>query len=180
MAALVLLLVSACSSNPTTVNYDAAIDFSQYKTYAFLADLSSDKEAYQSLESTYLKESVGRELDRLGLQQVSENPDLAINFSVDSQEKVRSRSVPTSSYGIGYDPYYDVYGSGWGMGHTTQIDQYTEGQLTIDAIDVKLKKIVWSGSTHGRLTTKAMENFQLTLDNAVKEIFAESAKADQQ
>ena len=169
---LALLAIGACSSNPTAVNYDSSVDFSQYKTYAFMADLATDKEAYQSLESTFLKEAVGRELGKAGLQQVQSDPDLLINFSIETQEKVRSRSVPSGGYGVGYDPYYDVYGSGWGMGHTTQIDQFTEGKLVIDAIDVKSKKIVWQGSTKGRLSSKAMENYQITLDKAVKEIFA--------
>ena len=106
-----------------------------------MADLATDKEAYQSLETTYLKESVGRELEKIGLRKVASNPDLAINFSVETEEKVRSRSVPTGGYGMGYDPYYDVYQSGWGASHTTQIDQYTEGKLNIDAIDVNSRKL---------------------------------------
>ncbi|MEH6592716.1 MAG: DUF4136 domain-containing protein [Halioglobus sp.] len=178
ITALALVVVGACSSSPTAINYDSSVDFSEYKTYAFMADLATDKAAYQSLESTYLKGSVARELDNSGLQRVESNPDLLINFSIETQEKVRSRSVPTGGYGVGYDPYYDVYGSGWGAGHTTQIDQYTEGKLIIDAIDVKSKSIVWQGSTKGRLSSKDMENFQLTLDEAVKEIFAESRKVE--
>jgi Domain of unknown function (DUF4136) len=172
--ALTLLLVAGCSSNPTTVNRDMSVDFSAYKTYAFMADLATDKEAYQSLESTFLKEAVAREMSKSGLQQVAADPDLLINFSIETQEKIRSRSVPTGGYGIGYDPYYDVYGAGWGMGHTTEIDQYTEGKLIIDAIDVEMKKIVWQGSTKGRLTTKAMDNYKDTLGAAVEEIFNQS------
>lgn len=174
LCALAVLAVAGCSSSPTAINYDQSIDFDKYKTYAFMADVATDNEAYQSLESTFLKESVARELNKNGLQRVTADPDLLINFAIQTQEKVRSRSVPSGGYGVGYDPYYDVYGSGWGMGHTTQIDQYTEGKLVIDAIDVELKKIVWQGSTKGRLTTKAMENYQQTLDEAVQEIFATS------
>jgi Domain of unknown function (DUF4136) len=171
LAILTTALV-ACSSTPnTTSNSDPTVDFSKYKTFAFLADLSTDKEAYQSLETTYLKQSVGRELEELGLQQVDSDPDLAINFSVETQEKVTSRSVPSGGYGIGYDPYYDVYYDNWGMNHTTRIDQHTEGKLNIDAIDVKSRKLVWQGSTRGRLTSKAKDNYQETLDEAVKEIF---------
>ena len=173
---LYLLITAGCSSNPTAVNYDETVDFGEYKTYAFLADMATDKEAYQSLEATFLKEAVGRELNRSGLEQVAADPDLLINFAIETQEKIRSRSVPTGGYGIGYDPFYDVYGSAWGMGHTTQIDQYTEGRLVIDAIDVKLKKIVWQGTTSGRLTKKAMENYQVTLGEAVTEIFEQGRK----
>ena len=175
---LAVLVLGACSSNPTEINYDSSIDFSQYKTYAFMADLATNQAAYQSLESTYLKESVGRELEKDGLQRVQSNPDLLINFSIETQEKIKSRSVPTGGYGIGYDPYYDVYGSGWGTGHTNQIDQYTEGKLVIDAIDVSSKKVVWQGATKGRLTSKAMKNSKATLDTAVQEIFTQSRAAE--
>lgn len=169
----------ACSSTPaTTSNTDPTVDFSTYKTFAFLADLATDKEAYQSLETTYLKESVGRELEKLGLRQVSSDPDLAINFSVETQEKVQSRSVPSSGYGIGYDPFYDSYYDSWGTNHTTRIDQYTEGKLNIDAIDVKSRKLVWQGSTKGRLTNKDRENYQQTLEEAVTEIFEYVKAAD--
>lgn len=177
MLALLTASLAACSSSPTTSNADPTVDFSQYKTYAFLADLATDKASYQSLETTYLKESVSREMEKLGLRQVADDPDLAINFSVETQEKVTSRSVPTGGYGIGYDPFHDVYYDNWGMNHTTRIDQYTEGKLNIDAIDVKSRKLVWQGSTKGRLTTKAKDNYQVTLDEAVKEIF-ERAKAE--
>ena len=166
----------ACSSTPATSNADPTVDFSKYKTYAFMADLATDKSSYQSLETTYLKESVSREMKKLGLQQVADNPDLAINFSIETQEKVTSRSVPTGGVGIGYDPYYDVYYDSWGMNHTTRIDQYTEGKLNIDAIDVASRKLVWQGSTKGRLTSKAKANYEVTLDEAVKEIFERAAQ----
>jgi hypothetical protein len=178
IVSLALLAIGACSSSPTTVNYDSTIDFSQYKTYAFMSDLATNKEAYESLESTFLKESVARELAMADLQRVQSDPDLLINFSIETQEKVRSRSVPTGGYGIGYDPYYDVYGSGWGGGHTTQISQYSEGKLIIDAIDVKAKTIVWQGSTKGRLGSKEMKNYKVTLDEAVKEIFAKGREIE--
>ena len=165
------LILGACSSAPTIVsNTDPTVDFSQYKTYTFIEDLSTNSAQYQSLETTYLKASVGREMEARGFTK-SNTPQLAINFSVDTQEKIRSRSVPSTSYGVGYDPYYDVYYDGWGTTHTTRIDQYTEGKLNIDAIDVSSRKLVWQGSTQGRLTKKDLENAQAVLDAAVVEIF---------
>ena len=53
-----------------------------------------------------------------------------------------------------------------------RIDQYTEGKLVIDAIDPKQKKLIWQGTTKGRLTTKAMQDMEGTLSAAVAEIFA--------
>ena len=165
------LVLAACSSTPATVsNVDPGVDFSQYKTYAFVEDLSTNSEQFQSLETTYLKTSVTREMEARGFTK-SDTPQLAINFSLNTEEKVRTRSVPSTSYGVGYDPYYDVYYEGWDTTHTTRIDQYTEGKLNIDAIDVSSRKLVWQGSTKGRLTKKDLENAQAVLDQAVVEVF---------
>lgn len=168
---LAACVLTACSSTPNTVsNADPTVDFSRYKTYAFVADLATDKQAYQSLETTHLKRSVKREMEQRGYTP-SDTPDVAINFSVETAEKMRTRSVPSSSYGVGYDPYYDVYHDGWATTHSTRIDQYTEGKLNIDLIDVSSRKLVWQGSTKGRITKKDEKDWAGTLDGAVVEIF---------
>ena len=165
-------LLGACSSTPATVSTaDPSADFSHYKTYAFVQELATDKASYQSLETTHLKRSVSREMDQRGFRKVDIDPDVAINFSLETQEKVRSRSVPSTGYGVGYDPYYDVYYDGWATTHTTRIDQYTEGKLNIDLIEVSSRKLVWQGSTKGRITRKEEQDVQATLDAAVIEIF---------
>jgi hypothetical protein len=167
-----LLILGACSSTPDTVSSkDPTVDFSQYKTYAFVADLATDKAQYQSLESTFLKTAVAQEMNRRGFTQVDTNPELAVNFAIDMQDKIRTRQVPTGGYGMGYDPYYDVYHDSWGASHSTQIDQYTEGMLDIDLIDVQGKKLIWQGTTKGRITKKVEENFEQALQEAVTEIF---------
>jgi hypothetical protein len=169
---LAACVVTACSSTPNTVsNVDPSVDFTRYKTYAFVADLATDKQAYQSLETTHLKRSVKREMEQRGFTQ-SDTPDVAVNFSVETAEKMRTRSVPNVSSGVGYDPYYDVYYDDWGTTHSTRIDQYTEGKLNIDLIDVGSRKLVWQGSTKGRITKKDEKDWAGTLDTAVTEIFA--------
>ncbi len=168
------LLLAGCASDPTTSNVDPSADLTKYNTYAFLQDLATDKGAdYGSLETTYLRNAVAAELNALGMKENASNPDILINFSIETQEKVQSRSVPTGHMGMGYDPFYDgYYYGGWGATHTTRIDQFTEGRLVIDAIDPDEKKLVWQGTTKGRLTTKAMQNMEETLSGAVNEIFA--------
>jgi hypothetical protein len=170
---LLAFLMVGCASDPTTSNVDPTADLSRYNTYAFLMDLAAEKGAdYTSLETTFLKKAIARELEALGMKENRANPDILMNFSIDTQEKVQSRSVPTGNVGMGYDPFYDgYYYGGWGATHTTRIDQYTEGRLVIDAIDPVEKKLVWQGTTKGRLTTKAMQNMEATLSGAVNEIF---------
>jgi hypothetical protein len=152
---------------------DPTVDLREYKTYNFTAVVDTDGQPYQSLESGYLKAATSRELEARGYTR-SEDPDLLVNFSIETQEKVRSRSVPTAGGGLAYDPFYDdVYYGGWGASHTTRIDQYTEGTLNIDLIDKRGARVVWQGATRGRLTKKDYENPQATLDGAVTEIFGQ-------
>lgn len=176
-AALILTLsavfvLTACSSS-TVSDVDPTADFSGFQTYAFLSDVAEDKSAYQSLERTHLKNAVGQAMNSRGYRRDDNDPDLLINFAVETEEKLQTRTVPNSAYGIGYDPFFDVYTTGWGMSHSTTIDQYTEGRLEVDVIDVDARKAIWQGTTKGRLTQKAMENYQATLNEAVNEIFSQ-------
>jgi hypothetical protein len=165
-------LLTGCSS-PVVSNTDPSVDFSNYQTYAFLSDVAEDNSQYESIERAYLKNAVEREMSQRGFRKDNANPDVVINFAVQTQEKVQSRSVPTGGYDFGYDPFYDAYGPGWGTTYTTRIDQYTEGKLVIDMVEVEGRRVVWQGSTKGRLTDKALQNYQATLDEAVSEIFAQ-------
>ncbi len=169
-----VVMLAGCASDPTTSNVDPSADLSSYYTYAFLRDLATDKGAdYGSLETTYLRNAVAAQLQSMGMTEDRRDPDILINFSIETQEKIQSRSVPTGYGGVGYDPFYDgYYYGGWRATHTTRIDQFTEGRLIIDAIDPDARKLVWQGTTKGRLTTKAMQNMEETLSAAVNEIFA--------
>ena len=160
------LMLGACASSPTTYSAaDSSTDFNQYRSYAFMDELHTDKHGYQSLETTYLKEAVASEMSRRGFVE-SPSPDIVINFSVESEEKVRSQSVPVS--GIYADPYW---GYGYGVGYETRINQYTVGYLSIVAVDAQSERTVWQGTTESRLTRKKMENARETLDGAVGEVF---------
>lgn len=162
-------VLAACSSNVVSI-VDPDTDFTQLQTYGYATVLDTDGSGYQSIETGYLRTAVSRELEARGFKQSAE-PDVVINFSIQTQEKVTQRTVPRAAGGVGYDPIYDVYYDDWAYTHETRIDQYTEGQLKIDMINLAERKIVWSGSTKGRLTQKDLQNAQVTLNEAVGEIF---------
>ncbi len=174
MAATALLL-TACASTPNTFsNADPGVDFSQYKTFGYFSTLSTDNAQYQSLVSNFLKVAVAQELVVRGLDHDEENPDLRVNFYINTKDKIKTRSVPTA--GGGYydyrDPFYDPWGGYGGMGVTyeTRVDQYTEGTLNIDVVDSKTNKLVWEGSVVGRLSEKDVRNMEQTVDEAVADV----------
>ncbi len=171
---MVLVLLTACATKPNTyTNADPSADFSQYKTYGYFETLSTDKEQYQSLVSNFLMVAVAQEFDMRGLTYDPENPQLRVNFYINTEEKIKSRSVPTMGGGGFYDyrdPFYDPWmghGGGYGGGYETRIDQYTEGTLSIDVVDAASKKLVWEGAVFGKITKKDVQNLEVTVDEAV-------------
>lgn len=168
---LALLLLSACSSTPNTYsNTDPNADFSAYRTYSFLPELSTDKENYRSLESAFLKVAVAQEMDARGYEYSAE-PDLLVNFYIHTQDKIQSRQVPSMGGYYGYrDPFYGGWG-GYGMAYETQVSSYTEGTLNVDVVDARTKKLVWEGAIVGRITESVVKNLEATIDEAVAEIF---------
>ena len=165
-------LLSACASTPNTFSQaDPTTDFSQYKTYGFYDKPSTNNAEYESLTTNFLKVSVAQQLDARGMIYDPANPDVVVNFFLNTKEKVRSRSVPSMSGYYGYrDPFYDPWP---GYSYETRIDQYTEGTLNIDVADVAQQKLVWEGSIVGRITDEFVRNLERELDEAVQAIFTE-------
>jgi len=162
----ITLLIGACASTPNTYsNVDINADFGQYKTFGFFETLATDRSGYETSESRYLKNAVTREM-RLRNIQPADQPDLMVNFFINTNEKIRSRQTPTAG---GYYGYRGSYGA-WG-GYETRIDQYTEGTLNIDVVDPRTQKLVWEGTIVGRITDEVLNNIEAVIDEAVKEIF---------
>ncbi|MEM8768552.1 MAG: DUF4136 domain-containing protein, partial [Pseudomonadota bacterium] len=166
------MVLGACASQPNTYSQtDPTADFSRYKTYAFYDQPATDSAQYESLVTNFLKVSVAQQLDARGMNYDPENPDVVVNFFLNTKDKVRSRSVPTMSGYYGWrDPFYDPWP---GYAYETRIEQYTEGTLNIDVADVEQRKLVWEGAVVGRITEEFVRNLEAGLDAAVQAIFQE-------
>lgn len=169
-SAVLATLLAACASSPNTFSQsDPTADFDLYKTYAFHDNPATNDAQYESLMTSFLKVSVAQQLDARGMSYDPANPDVEVNFFLNTKEKVRSRTVPSMS---GYYRYRDPFYNPWpGYTYETQVDQYTEGTLNIDVADVARKKLVWEGSVVGRITDDFVRNLERGLDQAVRAIF---------
>jgi hypothetical protein len=57
-----VILFAGCASIPKAYyNADPNVDFTQYKSYGFLEDLSTDNNNYESMESNFLKVAVAQQ-----------------------------------------------------------------------------------------------------------------------
>ena len=166
----VALFLGACSSSPKIfVNEDPTADFSSYKTYSYESPLGTDDPSgVQSVVSGQLIMATDKQLKARGYVKSENNPDLTINFIIQTKEKIRTTSSPSAG------GYYGRRGYGMYGGTDTTVTQYTEGTISIDVIDNTgpRKQMVWEGAATGKMSDKVRENYQEVIDAVVEDIFA--------
>jgi len=144
VAFLGAVLISACSPQlKVTTDYDKAVNFTQYKTYAI--DTLRISSSVSQLNQTRIVNAVKQQMTAKGFTE-SANPDMLVHVSAIVKNK-QSMSSTTDYYG--YGGYYRPYGWGGGMGSTGyttyNVTEYKEGSLIIDLVDAKTKNLVWEG-----------------------------------
>jgi len=168
---LAVSLFTGCASGPSIyVNTDPAASFATYRTYNFVTPLGTDGPGYSSMLSQYLRQATSRELEARGYQR-SDNPDLLVNFNVQTKDKIQTTTTPSGPRYGGYYGYRSGYYGVWG-GYETQVSQYTEGTLNIDIVDAARKQLAWEGTAVGRVREKDRQNLKAVIDDVVAQFFA--------
>lgn len=171
---LATLALVACATQGAKIrsNSDAAADFKQYRSFAFVSPLGTDRANYESLVSRALKAAARRELEARGLVYQDASPDLLVNFSGRLDDKLRVSPSSSLTVGMGYYGYrHGIYGT-WPLYHETDIDQYTQGTLNVDVVDARRNQMVWEGVAVGRVTEKTQANVEAAIKRVMPEIFA--------
>ena len=169
-------LLAGCAGNPPVVDYDSSVDFGSYKTYAYISDhplmRAPDSPPGSPLLEGRLMAVTDDVMQMRGYTRVddAEQADFAVGFTVGSRDKIRVNSYP--------EPYRPYYG-GWGWGGpyyagSTNVDvqQYTEGTLSVDIYDVAEHKPAWHGVATKRITDSMRRNPNETVTEIVNEILA--------
>jgi uncharacterized protein YcfL len=163
-----VLLLTSCSSVKVVSDYDAKVDFTKYKTFAFFKP-GIDKAKISDLDKKRILRAIESELLALGFTK-SETPDMLVSIFTKSREKV---NVNQNQNNFGYG-----YGWGWnpwmmnGMNNNVNISQYTEGTLFIDFIDAEKKELVWQGIGTGALRMENRDKKEERINEFVKEIIS--------
>lgn len=147
---LLFLAVTSCSTIQVNSDYDKSVNFTQFKTYAYMKS-GIDKVEISDIDKKRILNAIDQQMLAKGFTK-SENPDMLINIFTKSREQV---SVNQFNAGWGY-------GWGWGWnpymyGGQTTVTTSTEGVLYIDLIDAKKKELVWQGEGKGNLSKNAEE-----------------------
>jgi hypothetical protein len=169
-------LALACASPiKTAFDADPGVDMTRYTTYAWISTSSLIAPTEGVMRGDYISpiddQRIRREVDGQ-LQARGYRPadradaDLIVTYGVGSKDQVRVTDTPgRSSY------YYGGYGYGpWYQGSTVNVQQYTEGTLTIELFDRKTKDAVWVGWGSKRLS-KSDERDEV-IQQAVQKILA--------
>jgi hypothetical protein len=135
--AVLLSLTTAAFCREIKTDYDHHVNFSQYRTYSW-----AKVETPNPLWVDRIKESVDRQLQKKGWNQVPSDGDVTIMAIGTTRERPTLRT------------FYDAF-PGWRWGgfgeSTTWVSNYEVGTLVIDMFDTRSKKLIWRGSASDTL-----------------------------
>jgi len=172
---LMAVLCGTAMAEKIRVHYDKSLDFSKFKTYGW-APHGAVAHPMLALDAVGAVED---ELNARGLHKVAENPDLIIAFygAVDSEVSMTSNNpIYNATGGIPpFDPsmtspgdslYWDSY-----YGNSTVV--VYPGQLVIDLIDFKTKKLAWRGFAAEAISPNNPDKLMSEVTSTIKKLFKE-------
>ncbi len=167
----VMILISSCSTTYKTVyaDYDKTVDFTKYKTFAWLKDVADTTNSPYNNEiiRNNIRNYYGLCLSDRGYRFDPDSPDILIQLVITNakKQKVMYDYTPSSYYrpyyygSHYYTPYsYNYYfydNAYYNFSYTSgdrvskQIIDYVNGAITLNFIDRKNKTVVWSGTAQG-------------------------------
>ena len=173
------LLAGSCRSTYNTVytDYDRSVDFKPYKTFAWLPDKADTVSSPYNNEivRNNIRNYLGQCLSDRAYVFDGENPELLLQLVITNTKKDR---VQTSTYpglyyyrpyyfgSLYYIPYhnnyyyryyptYATYSYGPEYSNTQKIE-YVNGAITLNIIDRKANKLVWTGTAEGDIYDPSM------------------------
>jgi Domain of unknown function (DUF4136) len=131
-AGLSVIFVTGVFAQKITTEFDEAIDFSKFKTFAVRDGRLNSRSP--ALNSELTKKRIATEIERAltarGLTPSTERSDLNVFYTFGSQRRVETETYP----------------AGWrGLGTRVARVPYAEGTLVIDLRDPTTRSVVWRG-----------------------------------
>lgn len=156
LLAVLLVLLSGCSTISVSTDYDTSRDFSTLKTFAWLAPKSKlvvDPLVDNDLMIKRIERSVELELQKLGYTRAEGDTgaDFLITYHVSAEDKIKVSSWHTD---FGYYPCWHPGCVRYGVGYQpdVQVQQYKQGTFMLDVIDPASEQLMWRGVAGKRLS----------------------------
>jgi hypothetical protein len=174
---LAVIALSGCAPS-VKVRSDVAPDanLAQYQTYGFFQQLGVEGDNYSNIFGQHFREAISQEMEARGYQK-SDQPQLLVNVTVGSEEKIRVNTYQEPYLYGGYygRPYGGMYYGPWGYpGAThTSVHQYTEANVYVDVVDAEQHKMVWQGVATFTLTEKMQQQLRESIYSTVDNVFTQ-------
>jgi hypothetical protein len=167
-------VVSACGpSISVSSDWDPAVDFSGYQTFAVL-DEAHGGQALDQLTSNRIKSAISSTLEAKGMRQVDnpDNADVAVGWQITTDQESTYQTVNTGWGGYGR---YGGYGGGWGGGMSTSRTteyRYEVGTLVIAMFDEKTDNMIFTSTGSKKLASDNVspDEAQARINEAVETI----------
>jgi len=170
LCVLMVLAASGASAQKVHVQFDKGVDFSRFKTYAWL----ESKHPADGLWAQRVVAITDGRLTRKGLKRVDPlmSPDLEVRY--DSGLKTRT-VAEGCDYGCMYAEYLysQIYGPlwFWPMGSGSWVSEVEkDGSLIVDLVDASNNEMVWRGVATAVLSDKTKNN-ERKLNKAIRKMF---------
>jgi hypothetical protein len=166
---LCLAIVFTCvgaNGQKIKVEYDKSVDFSKFKTYA----IDPVENPSRPMLRLAIQAAVQDDLEKRGLTKVAGDPDLYVQMygAIDSDaafnytDPIYGSGIPPINYGI--TMWYDIPGT-----VTTVVVH--KGQMVVDVIDAKRKKLIWRGIAQQKLSDDNRQKLLEQVNTAVETMF---------
>lgn len=154
----------ACSTLKVSDDYDPAVDFAKYRSYAWLPDQPGPT-GRPRLDSPLVQERIRKAIDAAlagkGYSESAQSPDFLVRYDLTAE-----RRVDVSSYDT---PYYTRYGYRMVLPETV-VREYDVGSLIVDVADAREKKVVWRGIAEARLRGESAPTDPAQVQERVTEV----------
>lgn len=172
---LVMLIATNAMAEKIRVHYDHSLDFTKFKTYGW-APHGAVAHPMLALD---MVGAVEQELNSRGLTKVAENPDLIIEFygSIDTETSMTSNNpLYNATGGIPpFDPSMTSPGNSlyWDGYYGNSVWLVHPGQLIIDLIDFKNKKLAWRGFASEAVSPNNPDKLESEVNSTISKLFKE-------
>lgn len=177
MIIVLTFILSACSSGLTVrSDVDPTADFADYTTFNFFEPMGIEGGYNSPIFGEHYREAIGNEMKRRQYR-VADEPDLLINVTIRSDDKVRMRSYTAPYVTGGYygRPGGAYAGSALGVGISAgnRAVNTTEASVFIDFVDFKKQRVVWQGVTVVNVNEKVALQLRDAIFTSVNRVMAE-------
>jgi hypothetical protein len=146
MGMLLGLLVVSAAAQSVQSDFDRTFQFSNLKSFSFAVQRrgATDPLAGDTLNDGRIRTGLESNLRANGFTMETERPDFVIVYYVTTKNKL-------SVQDYGYGP------PRWFGSRDIRVNQYSEGTLMVDFIDVKTNQVIWRGRASGTLEMKGVD-----------------------